>query len=135
MTRRRSDLNASRFVRKKISLDHWRARCQKSKSVNFLTPAMRVTWEMGEDGLSLTHCNAKYQVPSTKYSVLRKRLLRQQLLHHMPMHIRQPKMPTLILIRQTLMINPQQMQNRGVEIVNVNTVLNHIVTVLIRRTV
>ena len=41
----------------------------------------------------------------------------------MPMHIGQPKVPSLIFESQPLMIDSQQMQNRGVEIMNVNSVL------------
>ena len=45
---RRSDRNGSACVRKKIALDHSRARCQMSSSVKCLTPIVRLRNE--DDG-------------------------------------------------------------------------------------
>src|SRR5688572_18844215 len=40
----------------------------------------------------------------------------QDLLHHVPMHIRQPEVPPRVPVRELLMIEPKQMQDRRMEV-------------------
>ena len=47
------------------------------------------------------------------------------------LNVCQPKIAPCIAIRQTLMIQPHQVQNRGMQIVNVNFVFGGIVSVII----
>ena len=51
------------------------------------------------------------------------------------MHICEPVVASLVFIGESLVVNPQQMQYRGVEIVHVHRVLSNVVTVVICRTV
>ena len=51
------------------------------------------------------------------------------------MHICEPVIAPLIFVGESRVVNPQQMQYRGVEVVHVNRVLNNIVTVVLWRTV
>ena len=51
------------------------------------------------------------------------------------MHVRQPEVPPRIPIRQPLMIEPQQMQQRGVQVVDMNLVLHRLEAELISRAV
>src|SRR5438876_5309106 len=60
------------------------------------------------------------------------RVLRQNCLHHLTMHIRQPEIPPLEPIRQPRMVDPQAVQNRRVEIMHVHRVLHDVVAVIIR---
>ena len=43
-------------------------------------------------------------------------------MHDLSRHIRQPEIPPVIPIRQLLMIQPQQMQNRRVQIVDAHAI-------------
>ena len=47
-------------------------------------------------------------------------------LHNMPINIRQPKIAPGVTIRQPLMIDAKNMQNRGVQIMNVDRVLGDV---------
>src|SRR3954467_15657348 len=55
----------------------------------------------------------------------------QESLHHIPTHIRQPKIPPRMPERQPLMIKPQQMQNRRMKIMHMHLILNHPPPILI----
>lgn len=46
--------------------------------------------------------------------------LRQQFINDMPMHIGQPKLTSLKSISQFLVVDSQQVHDRGLKIVNVN---------------
>src|SRR5437588_399482 len=50
---------------------------------------------------------------------------RQQLRHHLAGHVGQPKIPTLEAVRQLEVVQAEQMQQRGMEIVDVNGVLDN----------
>ena len=52
--------------------------------------------------------------------------LRQQLLQHMPMHIRQAEVAPLEPKREHLVLNAEQVQQRGVYIVHMRTILDRI---------
>ena len=47
----------------------------------------------------------------------------QNLFHHPTRHIRQPVIPSAVAIRQLLMIDPHEMQNGGVQVVDVDFVV------------
>jgi hypothetical protein len=63
------------------------------------------------------------------------RRLRQDFLHHVPMHIRQPYISAAETKCQFGVIDSEQMKHRGVEIVNQEFVLDDLVTVFVRRSV
>ena len=50
----------------------------------------------------------------------------------MPVHIRQSELASLESVRQPFVIDPEQMQNRRLEIVNVNSVADHVVPEFVR---
>ena len=52
----------------------------------------------------------------------------QEVLHDRPVHIGQPMVPPLVLERQLGVVNPQAVQNRGVQVVDVHRVLGDVVT-------
>src|SRR5262249_48096587 len=56
----------------------------------------------------------------------------QNFLHHIPVDIRQPEMPALELERQPRMIDPQTMQNRRVQIMDMDRVLRDVVAEIVR---
>src|SRR5512144_2374883 len=59
---------------------------------------------------------------------------RQQLLHNLAAHIRKAEVPSLELVSQAGVIQAEQMQNRGLQVVNVNLVLNDVVSEFISGT-
>ena len=60
------------------------------------------------------------------------RALRQQILHHLPMHIRQTEAAALVEVGQAFVVNAQQPQHRGVEVVNVDATFRDVVTEIVR---
>src|SRR5665213_2541739 len=44
--------------------------------------------------------------------------------HHFPKHIRQPEIPALMTIGQALMLQPEKVQNRGVEIMRMHGLID-----------
>jgi len=61
--------------------------------------------------------------------------LRQQGLHHLAMHVRQPVVSALELERQPLVVDAQQVEQRRLQIMNVNPVRGNVVAELVGRTV
>jgi hypothetical protein len=55
----------------------------------------------------------------------------EYVLHHVPMHIREPEVSALEAVRELCMIDAQQVEHRGVEIVNVDRALRGVVAKLI----
>ena len=53
--------------------------------------------------------------------------LLQNLLHHIPMHIRQPMVAALVAIRQAAVIDSQAVQHRRVQVVDMDRVLVDVV--------
>lgn len=51
------------------------------------------------------------------------------------MDVGQPEATPLVFVRQSLVIDPHQVQNCGVEIVNVNAIFDHIVAEFVGRPV
>ena len=49
--------------------------------------------------------------------------LREEISHYVAMHVGESIIPTAMAIRQSSVINPEEMKDRGVKIVNVNAVL------------
>src|SRR5688500_8587420 len=58
--------------------------------------------------------------------VPRKVISRQNVLHHVPMHVGQPVVPTLKLVREPLVIDPELVQNRRLQIMHVYAVLRRV---------
>lgn len=52
--------------------------------------------------------------------------LREHFLNDSPVDIRQPELPALELERQPFMIDPEKMQDRRLQVVNVNAALGHV---------
>src|SRR5690606_3087677 len=52
-----------------------------------------------------------------------RRMLRQNVLHHLAMHIGQAEVAPLEFERQPRVIDPQQMQDRRLQVVNVDRIL------------
>ena len=50
------------------------------------------------------------------------------------MNIRQPEVATLIAVRQPFVVETHAVQNRRIEIVNMDRILHNVVTVVIRLT-
>ncbi len=59
--------------------------------------------------------------------------LRQDFLDHVAVHIGQPKLAALVFEREPLVIDSQLMQNRGMQIMDVNRVFDNVVAVGIGR--
>lgn len=59
-------------------------------------------------------------------------LLAQDALHDVSMNIRQPEVATLKTIGQPGVVDAQLMQNRGLQIVDVNGIANNVVRVVVR---
>lgn len=59
----------------------------------------------------------------------------QHLLYNHTLDISQPTFKAVVVERQTLMIQAEQMQDRGMKIVNVADVLNSLVTELVGRAI
>src|SRR5579864_7482277 len=57
---------------------------------------------------------------------------RQQLFHHLAGHVRQPEIAALEAIGQFQMIEAKQMQDRRVEVVDVDWVFDHTPTEIVR---
>ena len=55
----------------------------------------------------------------------------QQGLDHVPMNIGQPEIAALVVIRQAFMVDAEAAEDGGVEIVNVDSVLNDVVSVVV----
>ena len=53
-------------------------------------------------------------------------------MNNFAMDIRQSKLPPLILERQPFVIDAQQVEQRGVEVVHMDAILNDVVTVVVR---
>src|SRR5271157_1910273 len=56
----------------------------------------------------------------------------QHLLHHVPRHIRQPEIPSHVVVRQPRVLQPEAMQDRRLQIVHVNLVLHHVHAQIVR---
>ena len=54
------------------------------------------------------------------------RALRDQRIHHLPRDIRKPEIPTLEFVRQPCVVEAQQLQHRGVQIVHVDFIFGHL---------
>src|SRR5438270_294792 len=55
----------------------------------------------------------------------------QNFLHHLPIHIGQPEVAAGMPISQLLVIQPQQVQNRGMQVVIVNPILDREIAVVV----
>ena len=53
--------------------------------------------------------------------------LRQNLRHHIPADVRQPEMAALELVGQLLVVDAQAVQDRGVQVVDVDRVVDDVV--------
>ncbi len=65
--------------------------------------------KQGQDAHATEHALCRMR-PST----LHPRPSRQQPLHHLPVHVGQPELPALILERELLVVQPQEVQHGGV---------------------
>ena len=61
--------------------------------------------------------------------------LREEISHNVAMHVGESIIPTAMAIRQSSVINPEEMKDRGVKIVNVHAVLGDGCAKLIRATI
>ena len=59
----------------------------------------------------------------------------QNLLHDIAMHIRKAIVPPTEAIRQSRVVKPHQVQDRGVQVVNVDLLLDRVPTELVRGTI
>src|SRR4051812_42825112 len=55
----------------------------------------------------------------------------EDVLHHIPMHIRESEIPSLKAVRQPLVIDAQPVQYRCIEVMNVDRVLGDVVAVVV----
>ncbi len=62
-------------------------------------------------------------------------MLRENVLHHTPVDIREPIIAPIVAEREPLVIEPEQMQQRRVQIVHVDFILHRAVAKFIRRPV
>ena len=53
--------------------------------------------------------------------------LREDPLHHVPLHVRQPEVAAGVAVGQLLVVQPEQVQHRGVQVVDVDLVLDGVV--------
>ena len=53
---------------------------------------------------------------------------RKNVFDDVPVHIGQPEVPSLILVCQSLVINPQLIQDRCLQVMHMNTLIGHVVT-------
>ena len=60
---------------------------------------------------------------------------REQSAHDVPMHIRQTEIPPRVSIRQPFVVQPQQVQHRRVQVVDVDGILHRAETKLIGRAI
>ena len=58
---------------------------------------------------------------------MRSRLLRQDPLVNNPLDVGQPQVASGVSVGQTLVIEPEQVEDRGVQVVNVHRVLDSVV--------
>src|SRR4051812_3697576 len=56
---------------------------------------------------------------------------RKDLFHHAARHIRQPELPALEQIRELLVIDPHQMQNRRLQVVDMHSALGYVKSVVV----
>lgn len=71
-------------------------------------------------------------LPTLNHSLTKSHSLRNQILHHLPMHIGQTEAAALVEIRQPFVIHAQQAQHCGVEVVDVDAAFRDVVTEIIR---
>ena len=76
---------------------------------------------MFESGVAL-----RFPPKSKTLRVLRHRWLRQQLLHQFTVHICQAEVAALETIREFRVIETEQVENRRVQVVDVDFVLRHV---------
>lgn len=62
----------------------------------------------------------------------RLRLLCQDVLNHVPMHIGQAEIATLIAVGESLVVESQLMQDRGLQIVDMHGLLGHMKAEFVR---
>src|SRR5205814_2841237 len=55
----------------------------------------------------------------------------EKLLHYVPCHVRQPEVAALEAVRQPGVIEPQEMENGGMQIVHVHRIFNDVVAELV----
>jgi hypothetical protein len=73
--------------------------------------------------------NSKLQTPMKLGVSIRP--LRQNVFDHMPVHVGQSEVPSLKLVGQVFVIDPEQMHQGGLKIVDVNLVLDGVHTEII----
>src|SRR5262249_33990605 len=56
----------------------------------------------------------------------------QDLLYHLATYIRQTEMPALVLEGQARMIDPESVQNGGVQVVHMHGILSNVVRIVVR---
>ena len=54
------------------------------------------------------------------------KFLSQQLLHHIPCHVGQAEVATLMAVGELQMVQAQAMEQAGVQVMDVNLVLDHV---------
>src|ERR1700712_2844310 len=69
------------------------------------------------------------------FEFLRTRPLRQPPLHRMPVHVRQPPLGPVVVVRQLLVIDSKEVQHRGVKVWPRDGLICHLPTDFIRGTI
>src|SRR5262245_33975445 len=97
----------------------WKARCGAGTAINnrFL-PSPAATLGQGLLTLPLRATEglpcAQAETFGRENDTFSRLPLRQDLLHHPPRHVRQPDTPSVVLVGQSLVIQPEQVQERRV---------------------
>ena len=68
-------------------------------------------------------------------SIISRTVLSENSFHQLPMHVRQSITPTLKSVRQSFVVDAQQVHDRGVQVVDVQSISRDVVSELIRGTV
>src|SRR5947208_326903 len=77
------------------------------------------------DSESKTGSTRRYPPPASKAaSTASRAALRQNLAHHASRHVGQPKVAAAVAIGELEVVETEQVQDRGVQVVNVDAILN-----------
>ena len=60
------------------------------------------------------------------------RLLRQKIMNNLPMHIREPIAPALVLVGEPFVFDAEQVEERGLEVVHMHRIFDDVVAELVR---
>src|SRR5687767_4711808 len=74
-------------------------------------------------------CSAK---PVATRLTLPSKLLCQDVLHYVPVHVRQPEVAALEPMRESLVVEAEQVEDRGVEVVDVDGVFDGVEAEVVR---